>query len=204
MKLDRAIASIHRVPEGWVRIAGVRRAPGGVVLSLGVYHGKAGRLEASWEIRCAGVRELSISDLDGGGIQLYLPSHPAARQYSDAKATLRCEAGEPVSAAIGALLEAHIRETDDWVPFDRYVATWKNPLVIQGPAFLIRSYSKALKKLHLNPAISVRRGKAGRHRPLRVLHLGDSHVVAAAFEVIQSASGLSNNRYLDSSSQVIS
>jgi hypothetical protein len=163
------------------------------VLSLGVYHGKAGRLGASWDIHCRGVRELSISDLDGGGIQLYPPSHPAARQYSDAKTTLRCEVGEAMSAGVGALLEAHIRATDDWVPFDRYVPTWKSPLVIRGPAFLIRSYSRALKRLHLEPAISVRRGKAGRHRPLRVLHLGESYVVAAAFEVFQSARGLSNN-----------
>jgi hypothetical protein len=193
MKLGRAIASMHRVPDGWVRVTGLRRAPGGLDLALGVYRGRKGSLATSWDIRCGSVREISISDLDGGGIRLYTSSHPAARQYSDAPATLRCAMGDGLNAGIGALLEAHRRQSDDWIPFDRYVVTRKTPLVIRGPAFLVRSYARALRGLRLAPEVSRRQAKRAR-RPLRVLHVGGSFVVAALFEALQSASGLSNNR----------
>src|ERR1043166_3432788 len=112
---------MHAVPNGWGSVTNVKNAPAGVIISFAVWSGRKGPHRGSWDVRCRNVRELLISDLDGGGIAVYGASHPAARQYGAPLATLRCHAGNDVDAVRGILLSCHLKEVDDWIPFDRYV-----------------------------------------------------------------------------------
>src|SRR5579863_5704402 len=88
-----AIRSINRPPGGWLHIDAIRKAGSGIVLSLGPREGKRGRRVLGWEVSCQRVREIGVSDLDGGGIRLYGSRHPAARQYAARSARLRCRPG---------------------------------------------------------------------------------------------------------------
>jgi hypothetical protein len=187
--IGRAISSMLAPPGGWVRVDAVGRELGGIVISFGVYAGKRGRRLLSQDIRCRGVLETHICDLDGGGIGLYSSGHPAARQYADQPALLRCVLGDRAAAGLGAMLSAHLRLADDWIPFDRYVRETKDPLVVRGPAFVVRGYATAPRRLGLAPKVSAA-GRARRHvLRCRVLHFGNSFVVARGFEAVTSRAG---------------
>ena len=70
---------------------------------------------------CRGVHEVSISDLDGGGLAYYPASHPAAKQYVARQAELRWPCSSNEARVIDTLHRAHADAVDDWIPFDRYL-----------------------------------------------------------------------------------
>jgi hypothetical protein len=182
--LERAIGTIHKTPDGWVHIEGVRRGRPGLVLSLVLRKGRTGRRLDEWQIHCRRVREFHISDLTGGGIRLYSGGHPAARQYTARKARLRCQPEGSRRDMLAAIAAAHFAAVDDWVPIERYLPMEQAPngaFIVQAPDFLVRAYARALRRLGLTVRTSMAREANARTRP-KVLHLGNSFVVAEGFE----------------------
>lgn len=190
MRARTRINEINAVPDGWVRVDSIRRVRTGLELTFAVHRGKRGRRVSTWLVQCDGVRESHLCDLNGGGLRLYPPSHPAARQFVAARAELHAAALDELSRAIGALLRAHVMLTDDWVPFDRYISEdlyrakgeSKGKVVLRGPDFLMRSYAKALRRIGVPAQLSVKGRPKERTRP-SVLHFGDSYIVAERFSV---------------------
>lgn len=192
MLLENAIKRILAVPDGWVKVEQVRNIPGGLELCLGVHRGKRGKTVAAWAVKCLKVHEVKITDLDGGGIALYGPDHPAAKQYATRWRELRWPRDSNLAEVFTTLYGAHIETTDDWVPFERYVfpnmpytrgfqSRSGKEYVCRGPDFLIRAYAQALrKKGEIIRVIRLKTGSKRRGRPT-VLHFGRSYVVAEDF-----------------------
>jgi hypothetical protein len=182
--LEKAIGTIHKTPDGWLYIDGVRQGRPGLVLSLVLRKGKMGRRLGEWRVHCRGVREFHISDPTGGGIRLYSSGHPAARQYTAPKARLRCRPQGSRTDMLAALAAAHLAAVDDWVPIERYLPMAQAPngaFIVQAPDFLVRAYARALRRLGISVRTSLTRPGKARTRP-KVLHLGSSYVVAESFE----------------------
>ncbi len=200
MNASRAIRAIHAKPDGWVRVEQVRRGPGrSLQMILGVAEGRRGALREAWLVTCRGVRELCLTDLDGGGLQLWPASHPAARQYSDPTASLICKPSD-LRAAVGALYEAHASAVDDWVPFEQYLGfevpapSKLERLRARGPRFLMNKYARALRALGIACALAPSGRRDSRRPACRVLHFGDSYVVAEEFSMAPVPNRLANNR----------
>jgi hypothetical protein len=121
--LTRALKRIHKIPNAWVRLDLL--VPDGRYLGLlfNILDGTRSPVVQHCRVRCRRVGEWHVDDLDGGGIRLYGADHPLAREYSSAKASLRLERVEDAGTAIAALVTAHTRVFDDWVPVDRYLGS---------------------------------------------------------------------------------
>ena len=191
--INTAVRDAQRVAGGWVAVDSVRHTSDGLALSLGVRRGRRGPRVGLWEVRCTGVREICISDLDGGGIALYPPTHPAARQFTAPVTRLTYLPGQEFFKALGALAAAHLAAVDDWVPVERFLPLAPGSgkkLALRAPDFLARAYARALRKAGFRVQLSTpAAGRRGRTHP-RVLHFGNSFVVADRFEV---RDGLANN-----------
>jgi hypothetical protein len=183
MRIEYAIRRVHSLPDSWVRVEQINAIPAGLELCLSVYKGKRGRKTEGWRIGCLGVREFQVSELNGGGLRIYAANHPAARQYVTRRAVLRWTGGDE-ARTIKSLCQAHMDAVDDWIPIDRYLdirAIAGGNYICRGPDFLMRAYAKALRLNGVKPRLRVReRRKANSVRP-RVLHFGESFVVATAF-----------------------
>jgi hypothetical protein len=91
-------------------------------------------------------------------------------------------------AAFEALSRAHQVATDDWIPQERYLgsasslsrALCRRGRLCTAPAFLARAYVSGLR------ALGVRAVPSQPAKPsvgtLRVLHFGDSYIVASTFD----------------------
>jgi len=180
------ISKIRAARDAWVTIASVAQAAGGVLVTLLLRRGKGGPILATWSIRCRRVHELEISDLNGGGICLYSSGHPAARQYASPVQRLSCRTHGDGSRAWLAVVSAHVAAVDDWIPADRYLPATPpsdGTLLIRAPEFLARVYARALRRLGIGVRSSIPRHVTRRRRSPKVLHLGDSFIVAETFEV---------------------
>jgi hypothetical protein len=182
-RLTAFITAAHQ--GGWVRADAIRRIPGGVELTLVLLKGQRGGVVGSSQVRCRGIRELHVTDLNGGGIRIYDSTHPVARQYSARRVRLKWRPAGRSTEALSVLLTAHMSLVDDWIPFDRYtspspagasVVTWR------GPEFLMRAYARSLQHLGLRAEVLLLRQQSKWLR-LRCLHFGNSFIVAASFEV---------------------
>lgn len=189
MAIERDLEPLQSLPDpnGWVRLEQVRKEHGRLELRFGIHEeNRRKRKIDSWRIICSGVREAHIADFDGGGLALYPTVHPAARQYTARQAELRWAASNKKPTALGALYKAHTEAVNDWIPFDRYISM-KNisdkKCVCRGPDFLVRSYAKALRTLGEKPHLTLRVSRKSKQSRLRVLHFGDSFVVAAGFHI---------------------
>ncbi len=184
MTLANVIKFIDQMPDSWVRVEHIRKISNGLELCFGIHKGKSGRKTDSWSVTCLGVRELHVTDLDGGGLRLYSNTHPAARQYSARTVELRWTGISDQTAAIGALYGAHTDLTDDWIPFDRYAdirAISSGKFICRGPDALMRAYAKALRAKGGRVKVTIRgTSKAKLARP-KVLHFGESFVISDAF-----------------------
>ncbi len=139
-----------------------------------------------WSIACRSVFEVSLCDLSGGGIRVYSQSHPAARQYAEPAVRLSFRPGDRMNEVMGAALGAHVSVVDDWIPFDRYLGFGpadSGVVVWRGPAFLIRACARAIQHLGVRVSVGRPRLKRSGKRLPKVLHLGESYVVAGEFEV---------------------
>jgi hypothetical protein len=86
---------------------------------------------------------------------------------------------------MGALLAAHTRLVDDWIPFERYTSPprLEAPLVTwQGPDFIMRAYARTLRDLGLSAKVVAKLNRRRAVRP-RCLHFGNSFVVTDRFKV---------------------
>ena len=182
MLIQDAISRINSSPDSWVRIEQIRKIPQGLELCICIHRGKRGRRAEAWRVRCLGIREFHIADMDGGGLAIYPSTHPAARQYMARQVELRWSGGEDYSTVLGALYQAHMDAVDDWIPIDRYIDIRRisvHKATCRGPDFLMRAYARALRRLGLQPKLAVRKNRKKRKivGP-RVLHFGDSSIVA--------------------------
>ena len=187
MTVRKWLADVNRQPNAWVRIDRVVRARHGLDLEVSVARSRRVRSGSQWRVSCVEVQECQLGDLDGGGMQMSSSDHPAVRQYTDPKVGLRGQI-EDVTAALGALFEAHTSAVDDWIPFDRYLgitppsSTRPQRIAPRGPRFLMRAYAPGLRRagitVDLDRSVTRRRGSS-----LRLLHFGDSFVVARTFRV---------------------
>lgn len=188
--MTNALKQIDKIPNAWVRLG--LAVPDGRTLGLlfNVSDGKRGRIIQRCRVRCIRVREWHLDDLDGGGIRLYSSTHPLARHYSAPKARLRVARVEDARAAVAALVSAHTRIFDDWVPCERYLgslgslgslaARVADGLSVTGPEFVLKAYARGLRTL---ATVSLRRQpkQVGAAR-LKILHFSQSFVVAERFE----------------------
>ncbi|MGA2216876.1 MAG: hypothetical protein ABSG51_02235 [Terracidiphilus sp.] len=203
MLIQNAIKLIHSITDSWVRLDKFHRIPGGIELSFSIHKGKQGKKTDGWIVKCRGIHEAQITDLDGGGMALYPSSHPAAHQYFARRAELRWPRTCDETKVLAALYKAHVAETDDWIPFDRYLlmnTPWNGSdylphfapvpgtkFVCRGPDFLIRIYAKALEAIGEQVQVTVRSNLKRKAIRPNVLHFGTSHVVAETFTAQQSA-----------------
>jgi hypothetical protein len=188
MIIQNAIKLIHSESNSWVRVEQTRKIPRGLELRFGIYRGKRGAKIDSWSVKCLGVREATITTLDGGGLLLYPGTHPAALRFTARRAELRWRGTRDKDAVIGALYEAHVTVMDDWLPFDEVVSVEtisKRTASCCGPEFLMRAYAKALRAKGERAQLILRAGSKAKSMGLKVLHFGDSYVIAAAFTALR-------------------
>ena len=168
----------------WLRLDAVSATSSGLEISFRLLRGQHGKKLDVWKVICGGVREAKITELDGGGLRLYT-AHPAAQQYTHQQAQLSWNgAALNDDEILGALYQGHLQEVYDWIPFDRYTNAediGAKKVVWQGPLFLMRAYAKALRAKGVQVALKPGTKKA-RQPPLKVLHFGDSYIVAASFK----------------------
>jgi hypothetical protein len=189
VRIDAFLKSIETIPNSWVRLNSANETRSGLELIFSVHSGERGRRLQAWAISCLEVREKHLTDFDGGGLRIYSSSHPAAGQYLAQQAELRWRGNDRAAEILGALYTAHLQAVADWIPFDRYTVTRytlvritsaKRP-VIRGPAFLLRAYAKALRNHADDVKLVLRPKLAGKSAGLKVLHFGESYVVAESF-----------------------
>ncbi|MGD0860836.1 MAG: hypothetical protein ABR912_16190 [Terracidiphilus sp.] len=197
MLIQNAVKSINSISDGWTRVEHLRRIPGGLEVCFSIHKGKWGKRLDGWNFICRGVREANISDLNGGGLAVYTHSHPAALQYIAPRAELFWARTCDETQVLAALYRAHVEAVDDWIPFDRYLTTntpWNgasdcpdfspvsgDSFVCKGPDFLVRTYAKALEAIGVRVRMT-RRGRSRAKSTLpRVLHFGESYIVADTF-----------------------
>jgi hypothetical protein len=183
MRIENVIDSIVYAAESWVRLEEVRRIPKGIDLLLAVHQGRRGRRIETWRITCLGVHVAQVTARDLGGIALYSSTHPAARECFAQQAEVRWRGVSDETSLLGTLYKAHTEAVDDWIPFDTYsrIRTLsEDKFACRGPDFLMRAYAKALRRISKQPQVILRRGSRKIVRP-RVLHFGESHIVANTF-----------------------
>jgi hypothetical protein len=166
-----------------VRVASAHRQRGGLRLELELAKGRRGKAVAWFTVTCRSVLEIALSDLNGGGCRVYSASHPAGRQYGDAIVKLSFRPGGRMDEIGGAVARAHQRLVEDWIPLERYArldSADTEVVVWRGPAFLMRAYAAAIRALPIKATLGTPRRRLS-HRSPRVLHLGDSYVVAHEF-----------------------
>ena len=183
MRIEEVIESIYQVGDRWLRLEEVRRVPRGLDLSFGVHKGRRGRRVDAWRITCTQVHTARITADDYGGVALYSSTHPAARECVAGQAEVRWSGATDEVLLIGTLYKAHTETVDDWIDFDAYSsiqAIAKDKFACRGPDFLMRAYAKALRSIGKRPQVILRRRSRKAVR-LRVLHFGNSYVVANTF-----------------------
>jgi len=194
MSLTGVVSTTNSTPDGWLEVDRVVQAAGGLDVALVLRKGKKGRTLATWDVCCRGVREFEFSDLTGGGIRLYSSDHPAAKQYTATATRLSCRTSQAGAQAWLALVAAHREAVDDWVPLDRYLPATpptNGTIAVRAPLFLARAYARALRSMGLNVRLVHSKHPPKRGTSPKVLHLGNSFVVADAFEVRE---GLANKQ----------
>jgi hypothetical protein len=197
MLIQSAVSLLHSTPNSWVRVERVRRISGGLEVCFGVHKGQRGKRIDRWSITCRRVHEATVTAFDGGGLRVYPATHPAARQYVACRAELRWPRTCDKAKVLLALYRAHTKEAGDWISFDRYLSIetpWtgtsfqphfapisgKN-FVCRGPDFLIRAYANALETIGVQVRLTLRHLPKLKPIKPRVLHFGESYVVADIF-----------------------
>lgn len=184
MTIEKTIKVIDAVSHAWVRVERTGKMPNGLELCFGIFRGKRGTKIDSWSVSCRGVCEARITAFDGGGLRVYPRTHPAALRYTARQAELRWTGTRDKAAVIGALYQAHIGAVIDWVPFDEVVsvkAISEGGFSCYGPDFLMRAYAKALRAKGAHVRLILRGSSKAKSVRLKVLHFGNSYIVAAAF-----------------------
>jgi len=184
MLIEEVIAAVDLLPDRWVRLDRFIRTSGALELCFGIHKGRRGGKVDTWFVTCLGVHEAKITALDGGGIALYPTTHPAARECVARRAEVRWSGASDNATLLGALYQAHTEVVGDWIPFEWYSSIKtiaENKFSLRGPDFLMRSYAKVLRASGKAPKIILRGNLNSKSARPRVLHFGDSYVVANTF-----------------------
>jgi hypothetical protein len=197
MLIQSAVRLIDSTPNRWVRVEQVRRISGGLQLCFSVHKGQRGKKIDGWSVTCRRVHEATVTAFDGGGLRMYPATHPAARQYVARRAELRWPRTCDKAKVLLALYRAHTKAAGDWISFDRYLSIETSStgtpfqphsapisgdnFVCRGPDFLIRAYAKALETIGERVRLTLRRLPKLKPIQPRVLHFGESYVVADIF-----------------------
>jgi hypothetical protein len=205
MQIQNAVKIVNSIPDSWVRVEHVRRISGGLEVCFTIHEGQRGKRTGGWKVTCRGVREAKITDIDGGGLRVYSATHPVARQYVARRAELRWPRTGDEAKVLLALYRAHTKASDDWIEFDRYLqieTPWTGTsfqphfapvsgsnFVCRGPDFLIHGYAKALEAIGERVQLTLRRGPKLKQKQPKVLHFGQSYVVADVFTAEREAVG---------------
>ena len=151
---------------------------------------------AAWLVSCRKVREFSLSDFDGGGLNFWTKNHPLLSQFSSQKASLRVTLGGRTTAeCVGVLLRIHRQSVDDWIDFDRFVPpaistrTDARPITIDGPEFLLTHYRRGLEAAGVGARLKKHKraldwsglGWSERRQRVSLLHFGHSFIVGESF-----------------------
>jgi hypothetical protein len=156
-------------------------------------------------VTATGLREYHIENVDGGGLRLSGVSHPVVRQHLDVRGSLRfrgvTKSADHLACEIWA---AHVKAVDDWIPPDRYLPSIPTlaeilaagrGILCRGPRFLLRQYGTVLKRAGIRVTIATSSRRSSRRRA-RLLHFGQSFVVAANFEAEVERSDAPANKRL--------
>ena len=149
-----------------------------------------------WLVACHRVREFSLTDFEGGGLNFWRDDHPLLSQYSSPKASLQVRvSGADRDVALGVLWRTHVQAVDDWIDFDRFVHPARlferggDTVTISGPRFLVEAYTAGLTSANFRADLKVHKrrlywdgkGWSEHQYDVSVLHFGGSFVVAEQF-----------------------
>jgi hypothetical protein len=188
--LLQAVRACH-----WVSVRSVSAERRDLHLRLELWSRPSERPTELWTVSCFGVREVSLSDFDGGGLNWWDRDHPLLSQFTSPKASLRVRLSRTTNEMIiGILVSAHRAIVDDWIPFERFARPRLfrgvvNTTTIAGPEFLLAGYAARLAdaqvaatlKRHKRQLYWYGRGWSERRYDLSVLHFGSSFVAAERF-----------------------
>jgi len=180
---------LDSIPDGWVRLFEMHQGRARLRLGFIASSGQRGKEALRFSVQCSGVREYHLGSLDGGGIRVDGPSHPAARQHWCERCRLTVGPCPDARQALGALVSAHTMLVQDWVPIDRYLGSLDSLVarlesgtkaIISGPTFLMKVYQRSLRHIGVQSRVSSSRPARNAPKP-RVLHFSDSFVVGDGF-----------------------
>ena len=183
---------------GWLIVTSVSHERRNLFLRFELFPAPAGRMPPAWLVSCRQVREFSLTDFDGGGLNLWTKSHPLLSQFSSPKASLKIPIGGRTRAeCIGTLFQTHRQLVDDWIEFERFVparvSLGPDPgsITVAGPEFLLAAYQRRLEETGFRPHFKKHRralywsgfGWSERRHTVSLLHFGKSFIVAESFSV---------------------
>jgi hypothetical protein len=149
-----------------------------------------------WTLQCFGVIEYLLRGAHYQiGLNIWENDHPVIDQHTESREGVYIsKAPKSSDTVVGQLWAAHVKRVDDWISFDRYLNTELplqalldsgNALIASAPAFLASAYVEVLESNRCAPS-RVPAGPA-RASSARLVHFGDSYVVAARVEASRSA-----------------
>jgi hypothetical protein len=206
-RLGVLIASMKRLldvvqKDHWLLVTSVAHERRNLLLRFELFPAPKDGTPPAWLVSCRQVREFSLSDFDGGGLNWWKRKHPLLAQFSSPKASLDVDLGDRShEECAGFLLQAHRRIVDDWIDFDRFISPtlWgtarRQRFAIRGPEFLLRTYHDQLEaagfrtkfKKHKRSLYWSGFGWSERRRAVSALHFGNSFVVAESFSATPDA-----------------
>lgn len=168
-----------------------------------------GKTIPTWVVSCNQVRDFSLTDFNGGGLNFWDDDHPLLQQFRSPKASLSIAVGKrPQAECAGVLLRAHHRLVGDWIEFERFMRrrpVWERaerPFALTGPEFLLRGYYQELvgsgfrARLKKHKRALYWSGVGWGEQKYRVagLHFGNSYIVAESFSATPEPAMLPDTR----------
>jgi len=182
--------------DHWLLVTSVTHERRNLFLRFELFPAPKDNTPPAWLVSCQQVREFSLSDFNGGGLNWWKRKHPLLAQFMSPKASLEVDLGDRShEECAGLLLQAHRGIVDDWIDFDKFMsptlwgATRRQRFAIRGPEFLLRTYQDRLEaagfrakfKKHKRALYWSGFGWSERRRAVSALHFGSSFVVAESF-----------------------
>lgn len=180
----------------WVSVTFVLVERRDLHVGFDVYPVSVARPPEPWLVSCLGVREFSLRDFDGGGLNFWTGNHPLLSQYTSPKASLRVRVSRETREMVtGVLLLAHTDAVGDWIDFDRFIRVERvfrgdgGSATLSGPRFLMEAYAASLAAADIGATLKRHKrrlywdgiGWSERRYRLSLLHFGDSFVAAERF-----------------------
>jgi hypothetical protein len=182
--------------DRWLRVTSVGCERRNLLLRFELFPESSDDTPPTWLVSCREVREFSLSDFDGGGLNWWKRKHPLLAQFSSPKASLEIDIGDRShEECAGLLLQAHRRSVDDWIDFDKFISPtlWgtarRQRFAIRGPEYLLRTYHDQLEAAGFRAKLKKHKralywsgfGWSERRHAVSALHFGKSFVVAESF-----------------------